>query len=167
MSGPLFGDWNKLSRLLDRTLLGDAVESAFGEAIGKNSELLRRNIVVGIRNQRPEWPDIQEATKRRKGSSKILIDSGEMMGAVRTKQLTKVSAFVGIPAGVRNKRRKGGRMTIAEYGAKHEFGMAVKSGGGARIVKRQFIKPAYDESFKPMEENFFAAGKKAITDVLR
>lgn len=173
MSGQ-FGDWGKISRFLNQGALSAAVGRHFGDAVAKNAQLLRRNIVLGIRNQRAEWPPIQAETIRRKGSSKILIDSGEMMRSVGTRRLHEFVWFVGIPRGARAGRKRRGRARIAEYAARHEFGMVVRgrtgrgrTSGTVRILKRPFIAPAVAESSAVMDDNFYAAGRRTIEDLLR
>ena len=160
----LYGDWDKLGRLLNEALVKTEFLGEMSGAVKTNAQLLRRNIVLGIRNQRAEWPPIQEATKRRKGSAKILIDSGDMVKAVVTIEMDKYRYFVGIPEGKTGGRGK--KAKIAQYASYHEFGMYVKSGGGVKLIKRQFIQPAFDESMEDMVENYTNAARTGVLKLI-
>jgi len=165
----LFGDWGRLLRVTNPVLLARAIEAGFSSANARNAQLLRRNIVLGIRNQRREWPKLAPATIKRKRSSKILIDRGDMIGAVTTIPVTRLSTFVGIPKGKRPKRgKRRGRIRIADYAAKHEKGIVVKNAkGGVRFIRRPFIEPAFNESLKDMVDNYDEAGRDVIRGLLR
>lgn len=146
----LKGDWKKLERDLKRfpRLFNENITLA----TKKNALSARDAIKLVINRGLPDWPPLKLATIRRKGSSKPLIDHGDLMNSVIAREIRKNSFFIGVPRNVRRKttrnialaERRGvmqqNQSSLFNIAKVHEFG-APKAG----IPARPFIVPAFDE----------------------
>ena len=145
----LKGDWKKLERDLKRfpNLLGDNIKLA----TEKNAISARDAVKKLIRHGLPEWPPLKPATIARKGSSRPLIDHGDLMNSVIARKILKNSFFIGVPRNARRKSTRnvelagrGGVMrqsqsSLFNIARVHEFGAP-----NAGIPARPFIVPAFD-----------------------
>lgn len=112
---------------------GNAVETATGHVAQK----LRKEIVTGIRDQAPggmRFKPLAESTKARKGSSKALIDHGDLVRSINVTKVGGGDFFVGVH---RNVTARDGQpmVNIAEV---HEFGTR-----DGRIPARPYLRPTY------------------------
>jgi len=114
-------------------------EGAVGRSLGKLAHELRRDIVSGVRNQNPgglQFKPLAASTRRRKGSSKALIDKGDLVRSVNVTKLGKLDYFVGVHRKVKTKDGK----SMANLAEIHEFGSKkVKD----RPPARPFLRPSY------------------------
>ena len=122
----------EFSGILDAAM--ERMDDALDRATGRNAALVQVNTVKGIRNQTRDWPDIQQATKDRKGKSDILVDEGDLSASIEI-----------------NKRRDGiyDVGTNLEYARVHELGFDAKG-----IPARPYLQPALEESGQEMQENW-------------
>lgn len=109
-------------------------------SVAQEAQLLRRMMVSGIRRQAPggkKFLPISEATKKRKKSSKALIDKGDLIRSINVQPLFGGQAyFVGVH---KNSGMKNGE-PIANIAEVHEFG--TKDG---RIPARPYLRPAFSQ----------------------
>jgi phage gpG-like protein len=146
---------------------------AISRALGVEAMSLTRNIVLGIRNQAPAgepFMPLMHKTIKRKGSSKALIDHGDLIGSINAKMITNdgLMWFVGVNRGKRN-RTGNDLVNIAEI---HEFG-APK----AKIPARPFLRPEYWKWTRNLEKRLVEriasnlgtpkGMRDAISDVIR
>lgn len=117
---------------------------------GKLAHELRRDIVTGIRKQAPgglQFKPLADSTKAMKGSSKALIDHGDLIRSVNVTKLGSLSYFVGVHRSVVS---PGGQpmWNIAEI---HEFGSKkVKN----RPPARPFLIPSFNAWRYGVEQRF-------------
>lgn len=109
------------------------VSVALNRAVARRAMALKKEIQTGLRNQAPGGKAIRPlapmtialrkipakgSTKRKRGSSKALIDSGTMIQSVNVDKIQDGAYFVGIN---RTARAKDGR-ELADLAEIHEFG---------------------------------------------
>jgi hypothetical protein len=112
--------FNKLVRDLGRMrpkLVGDRTD----KALQTLAEAGKTFIIAGIVNQRANWKQLSEITKRLKGHDRILIDSGSFAGAMEFFREGK-SWFAGLPEGAKGNKGK----DLELIGEVHEKGASVK-----------------------------------------
>ena len=105
------------------------------KALAKIAKLYEVEIKKGIRSQPPAgkaFEELAEETIYRKGSTKALIDFGDMIGSITTRKAKPGVYFVGL---LRTSRNRSG-VALANIGPVHEYG--TKNG---RIPARPFIVP--------------------------
>jgi len=115
-------------------------EGAVERTTGKLAHELRREIVTGIKQQAPgglQFRPLAESTKAQKGSSKALIDHGDMLRSVNVTKIDALSYFVGIHRSVKGRNGKP-MWNIAEI---HEFGSKKVTN---RPPARPFLRPSYN-----------------------
>lgn len=136
------------------------MESSIHKAAGQEAHLLRTGIVKGIRAQRPggkpfkPLADSTKAARKGGGSSKALIDDGDLIRSIKVLPLFGGEAyFVGVHKMAVDK--KGNELAnIAEV---HEFG--TKDG---RIPARPFLRPSFQAWSKGIESRMLARLLKII-----
>ena len=163
--------WKAIEKLADRRAIRTALLKNIGKANLIAAEIIRRRMILGIRNQRQEWPSLAPSTVAKKaregGSSLTLIDKGEMFRAITVKKIGKIAAFVGIPRGVKSKKGKGAGAPIALYAAVHEFGAIIKRGTTIiKIPQRSWAAPAEAESRDDVNKVYTRFTANAIREVL-
>lgn len=138
-----FGQWDEAFRILKG--MNARVERNMQAATNRNGILLRDQIKRTIRDQRPEWPDLADATIARKGSSKMLINFGDMLNSVNYQIVDSKTFFIGVPKSSVN--RDGDK--LVDIAAVHEYGaeFTLPNGGTVVIPQRAFIAPTL-EAFK-------------------
>ncbi|MEN6368460.1 MAG: phage virion morphogenesis protein [Thermotogota bacterium] len=122
--------------------LSRKTERAVANATGQLAHSLRREIVTGIRAQAPgglQFKPLAESTKARKGSSKALIDHGDLIRSINVTKMSDLVYFVGVHRmyAVRIGRSALSLVNIAEI---HEFGSKKRPG---RPPARPFLIPSY------------------------
>ncbi len=120
----------EFARLADRNM---------NKASEGNAIRLRDAMKRTIRDGRPEWPALKQATIDRKGSSKPLIDYGDLMQSPDYAKVGPDGYFVGVPRNAKKKRGEGGKANLVNIAMVHEFG--TKDG---RIPMRPFIMPTFE-----------------------
>jgi len=113
------------------------VKKGISKATGKLAHDLRKQIVTGIRKQAPagiQFKPLRPATIKKKGSSKALIDHGDLIRSINVTKLGDLAYFVGVNRSVMAKNGKP-MVNIAEV---HEFG--TKDG---RIPARPYLRPTW------------------------
>ncbi len=155
----LVGDWKLAKKVLETAPA--AFDRALKKTIAAEAEVIAGMIRARINGNTP--PPNAASTIQQKGSSKTLVNTGEMKNSVQIVWNGKFQAFIGIPAAAR-----GGVSRLADI---HENGRVIvqqmtekqrrflhalfktggnKHGGGTGIIvihipARPFIKPAMDE----------------------
>ena len=107
----------------------DAVDIALDEGMKALHFLIMRQLTsnwkAGQDAMGRPWKPLAPATVRAKGSSQILIDSGDLLANVQEESRYEAGERASIIT------------TTSEYGAVHEFGMPERG-----IPKRSFLQPA-------------------------
>ena len=157
-----FGDWDKARRMLTNGF-NQRLALAIRKATIKNALLLVREIQRGIRSQAPggkQFAPLAEATIRRKGSSKALIDTGFLVNSI-TQKILSDGAFVGL---LRTSISKDGE-SVANIGAIMEYGATINHPSGAVIVipPRPFLHPTMRKYRDEVIENY----RQALSSVIR
>ncbi len=160
MGAGRIGDWNKVRNLT--TALDKKLQVAIYKATVKNAFLLKKEITQGIKKQSPggeAFTPLKDATKKRKGSSKALIDTGFLINAI-TVLLMKDKAFIGL---LRTAINKSGD-SVANIGAIMEYGATINRPGGGVIIipARPFLHPVIEKFRDQVVKNYLGA----IKDVL-
>ena len=99
-----------------------------------------------------------------KGSSKPLINHGDLLNSVTYKILTPHSAFVGV---LRQTRRKDNNAPMVNIARVHEFGFSgtVNLKGSAYtliIPARPYLLPTLRENIAALRRNWLKAVKRAV-----
>ncbi len=152
-----FGDWDKAKAKLVANP-GARVALAIRQATIKNALFLVREIKRGIRSQAPggkAFVKLAERTITRKGSSKVLIDTGFLVNSITQRLLTD-RAFVGLLRGTVNKDGD----DLVNIGAVMEYGATIQHSNGAVIVipPRPFLHPTMEKYREQISESY----RKAI-----
>jgi hypothetical protein len=150
-----FGDWRKVQAKLSG--LDVRLTHALKQATLKNAILLVREIKRGIRSQAPggkTFVELAESTIKKKGSSKALIDTGFLVGAITHRMLAD-GAFVGL---LRTTRSAKGE-EIVNIGAVMEYGATIHHPSGAVIVipPRPFLHPVMEKYRAQVIGNYLEA----------
>ena len=143
MTVVLTGDWKAMDDIFKT--LPRRIQKNLRLATKKNTKVVERRMKLGIRNQRPEWERLKEGTIRQKGSSKILIDYGDLMNSYTTKELLATVFFVGVE---RNAKNKDGE-SLFSIALQQEFG----SHDGSTPARAN-IRPSLDESERECQKNW-------------
>lgn len=131
----LTGDWKKADKLFKQ--LPGLMQSNLALATRKSAKRAEKYMVLGIARTRPEWDPLKEATIKRKGSSKPLIDHADLMGSIKATKIMAALYFVGVLKTAKNK--KGDKLT--DIGAVHEYGTR-----DGTIPPRPYLRPGLEES---------------------
>lgn len=157
-----FGGWAEAKQLLTDGL-DQRLALAVRQATIKNALLLVREIKRGIRDQAPggkQFEPLAEATIKRKGSSKALVDTGFLVNAI-TQKILSDQAFVGL---LRMSIYKDGE-SVANVGAIMEYGATINHPSGAVIVipPRPFLHPTMEKYRSEVIKNY----REALASVLK
>ncbi|MDR1514919.1 MAG: hypothetical protein LBS45_04425 [Synergistaceae bacterium] len=121
MSGGLTGDWDKLVNILNPARMRKELSKTTKRA-GANAA---RAVVKGIQSGAPGGKALEplnEFTKERKGSSKPLIDHGDLVGSITYEEIGLNAVWVGVKKGSRSS--SGG--DIVDIAWVHEFGASIE-----------------------------------------
>jgi hypothetical protein len=134
------------------------------KSTAQEAHLLRRMIVMGIRRQAPggkKFLPLQPETIKAKGSSKALIDKGDLIRSINVQPFAGGAAyFVGVHkmAGSKN------GVPLANIAEVHEFGTR-----DGRIPERPYLRPAFAMWKKGIQSrmmtrlvDFMGLGKPAL-----
>ena len=112
----LTGDWDKLNNLLNPQRMKNKLHQAAAKAGNYGASEVKKGIVSG-KNFAPNHP----YTVAKKGSSKPLIDKGDLIGSVTYEVFNNDNAvFIGVKKTVKNGEN------VANIAAVHEFGCTIK-----------------------------------------
>lgn len=146
MASKLVGDWGKIS-LLVNNLPKDLIPQA--EKL-QNTEAYRvaNDIKSSLLNQTLGHVDIKQTTKDQKGSSKILVETGELANSITVQNL-------------------GDKMLISPQGSHHSGLSAnelatIHEYGTETIPPRPFIRPTYEDNKDTVVDNFEDLVKNVI-----
>ncbi len=116
-------------------------------ATAQEAHLLRRMIVVGIRKQAPggvKFKPLEPSTIKAKGSSKALIDKGDLIRSVNVQKFADGAVYF---VGVHKMAAYKDGVSMANIAEVHEFG--TKDG---RIPARPYLRPSFAEWRKGVEQ---------------
>ena len=109
----LSGDWNRLETILNPSRLAAGIQQAAARVGNYGASEVKKGIVSGAPGGQKFAP-LSPVTIARKGSSKPLIDKGDLVGSVTYQVIDSNNVFVGV--------KKGKEANIA---AVHEFGCTI------------------------------------------
>lgn len=113
MSG-LKGDWNQLDEILNPAKIAAGVNQAAARVGNYGVSEVKRGIISGSPGGEAFAP-LSSFTIARKGSSKPLIDKGDLVGSITYQVIDSHNVFIGV--------KKGDEANIA---AVHEFGCMIR-----------------------------------------
>lgn len=122
MSG-LYGDWGRFGALL--AAAPSQLEEAKRDGTKKAAIHIRDEVRRGIRDQAPggqSFEPLSDYTIARKGSSKALIDYGDLIGNINEEVLSADDAFIGVKRGVKNPNNQ----ELVNIAVVHEEGRTIE-----------------------------------------
>ena len=148
--------------MLVNDALGPRLAEALRKATIQNALLLVREIQRGIKRQAPggkPFAPLAPGTIKRKKSSKALIDTGFLVGAI-TQKIMADKAFVGL---LRETVNKDGE-NMVNIGAVMEYGATIQSPSGATIIipARPFLHPVMAKYRRRILANYRQAIHRAL-----
>lgn len=147
------GDWQQARAAVNA--MAARYQRASARALKGEAQLFRRRVVEAFNSRGKSngqaWVPNKPSTVRKKGSSKPLIDSGQLRNSIEV-----IDGPAGVFVGVSSKvQRKGGGplVNIAEV---HEYGKVVAQarGGGIVLIKipeRSFLRATAKAHFAPKD----------------
>jgi len=145
------GDWHRA-----RMMLGAAVvrtHRSIQRAVKQEAQYFRAKVLKAFQTRGNSngitWAPNAPSTIARKGSSKPLIDTGQLRGSIQVVQSGDVF-FVGVPS---FSMRDDGKSMVS-IGAIHEYGTVIAQTRGDSMVliqipQRSFIQSTADAHFQP------------------
>lgn len=109
----LSGDWGRLETILDPSRIAAGVKQAAARVGNYGASEVKKGIVSGAPGGQKFVPN-SPMTIARKGSSKPLIDKGDLVGSITYQVVDSNNVFIGV--------KKGKEVNIA---AVHEFGCTI------------------------------------------
>lgn len=178
------GDWQKAAKILNG--LAGRFHRALIVGLSRTGQMMRDETRKGIRAQAPggqPFEPLSEFTIANKGSSKALIDDGDLINSITFKvNPEQLSVFVGILRTATSKNEGSGETYLTniarvhEEGAlipvtpkmrayfRHRWGINLKaSTTHITIPARPFIKPTFEKYAPRAQERF----REAVDKVLR
>ena len=110
----LTGDWNRLEEIFNPSKIAAGIRQAAARAGNYGASAVKKGIVSGAPGGQKFVPN-SSFTTARKGSSKPLVDKGDLVGSVTYQVVDDNHVFIGV--------NKGKEVNIA---AVHEFGCTIK-----------------------------------------
>ena len=110
----LSGDWSRLDEILNPSRIAAGVKQAASRVGNYGASEVKKGIVSGAPGGQKFVPN-SPMTTARKGSSKPLIDKGDLVGSITYQVVDANNVFVGV--------KKGKEVNIA---AVHEFGCTIQ-----------------------------------------
>lgn len=139
MSIRFIGGWRNIICHLEGEWKNKAKPDALKRVTAFYERQIKQNIESGGTFIGKPFTPLAENTIRRKGSSKPLIDTGEMLNSIKTDIIDDITTFVGIKAGTRH---ADGKEDTAMIAAVHEFGALIP---GGEVPARPFIRPVFED----------------------
>jgi phage gpG-like protein len=159
----LIGDWDKAIQLFGNNPVKKAIDLARNQIGIAGASMVKKGIRDGAPGGKTFEP-LSNWTKERKGSSKPLIDNGDLLGSVTHELNGNSDVWIGVKRG----RAKNGQ-EIVNIAAVHEFGTVISATPKMRaylhyqgihlkrdtfaiyIPERSFLRATFDSSdFKKM-----------------
>ncbi|MDR1977929.1 MAG: phage virion morphogenesis protein [Synergistaceae bacterium] len=113
------GDWDKISNILNPARMRAKIEQA-GKKVGfAGVAAVKKGIVSGAPGGETFEP-LQALTVWAKGSSKPLIDHGDLVGSITHENIDANTVWIGVKKGA-----KGSKGNMANIAAVHEFGCTI------------------------------------------
>ena len=109
----LSGNWSRLDQILNPSRIAAGIQQAAARVGNYGASAVKKGIVSGSPSGE-KFAALSSFTKGRKGSSKPLIDKGDLVGSVTYQVIDSNNVFVGV--------KKGKEVNIA---AVHEFGCTI------------------------------------------
>lgn len=144
MASPFFGDWEEAIKRLNG--MAALMDQNLSIATETNAVHMREATKQTIMDQPSEWAPLQPATIARKGSSKMLIDKGDLKDSINYQMVTQHEAFVGVP---RNAVQRDSDEPLVNIAAVHEFGSPKQ-----HIPKRSFIYRTFHEIYEKLVKRY-------------
>jgi hypothetical protein len=116
----LYGDWRKAEQTLGQ--LNRRMTANINKATRINAVRLRDRIKEKIRDGDASWPAISGVTADVKGSSKPLIDTGDLMNSVSAVIVKPGYAFIGVPRTAGKVGTSVNAESMVNIAAVHEYG---------------------------------------------
>ena len=161
-----FGDWNGLVRRLTTT--GGRMRLAVADMPRREGVRLASKIRDGITSQAPggkRFHKLADATIRRKGSSKALIDTADMRNSVTSQEIERGRVFVGLLRTRIHRKEMGEKSTmdVANLGYIHEVEGVRAGKGGKHRIRRPFIMPVWEKEKEGIKRRFVGAVEGVLT----
>ena len=118
----LSGDWNRIDEILNPAKIAEGMRQAAARVGNYGASEVKKGIVSGSPGGKTFKPN-SPLTIARKGSSKPLIDKGDLVGSITYQIIDSDNVFIGVKKGA--KRNKDGK-DLSEIAAVHEFGCTIK-----------------------------------------
>lgn len=140
-------------------------KAALKKSVLQEAQLFRtltvKAFTTGGKSNGIKWPKIQPETRKRKGSSKPLIDTGQLRNSIVVIKEGD-GAFVGVPSKVKRKGRP-----LVDIAWVHEYGkvIAQRRGGGVVLIKipqRSFLQSTFDKHFQQGDVQARMSGRIAF-----
>lgn len=139
MGAKLTGDWDRLSRTLDRA--AKKYKNNQARAIGRSLKLIERQVLSHLDQQDLEWPELSETHSKRKAAQRLSPDilraTNEMYQNITTVQPSAFSGAVGVQRGVKNDEGD----EVTDIALIHEQ----PEDDGKVIPARKLWKPTFEE----------------------
>jgi hypothetical protein len=116
----LFGDWDRAIHLLGNNPIKKALDLARNQIGATGASMVRKGIIDGAPGGTTFWP-LHPKTIERKGSSKPLIDNGDLLGSVTHKLAENSDVWIGVRRGA----RAGNGQDVVNIAEVHEFGAVI------------------------------------------
>lgn len=116
----LTGDWDKFDKMLANNPIKKAISKARAQIGIKGASLVKKGIQSGAPGGKT-FEALSSFTTERKGSSKPLIDNGDLIGAVSYAPVGSSDVFIGVKRGVKRK----GEDDVVDLAAVHEYGCTI------------------------------------------
>ena len=116
----LVGDWDKAINLLSNNPIKRAIDLARNQIGIAGASMVKKGISDGAPGGKPFAP-LSDWTKKRKGSSKPLIDESNLIGSITHELSGNSEVWIGARRG---KRTKDGK-DVLDIAAVHEFGTVI------------------------------------------
>lgn len=155
----MFGDWDKAERILNG--ISDRFTKAVGRGMQKTGVYLQAQVKRGIRDQAPggkPFRPLSPITIAIKGSTKALIDTGDMLNSVTYKTQEPEWVFIGL---LRTARSKKGD-ELANIGAIHEGGAVIK----VTNKQRFYLMKTYGWHLKPSTTVLYIPARPFLAPVM-
>lgn len=161
MTIKLYGDWEKVKKLFgDKKTAEDTMSKAKMRAMGRITAYfegqVKKNIVSGGTLAGKPFQKLSPLTIKIKGSTKPLIDKGDMLGNIKAFIKNENVGFIGLKRGSRHTSGE----KLVDIGEIHEKGAIIKN---HEVPARPFLGPVL-EKFKPDGIKKYTEGLQEVLD---
>lgn len=156
MSTKLTGDWDQLSRTLDRA--ANKFKSHQARAIGRSLKKIERRVLSHLDKQDLKWPELSEAHVQRKAVRRLSPDTlratNEMYQNITTAQPSAWTGAVGVKRGVKNDEGD----EVTDIALIHEQ----PKNDGTVIPARKLWQPTFEEMKEEIAGELMGAAIKVF-----